>query len=118
MLKVLLTFLSILSIFSATLSDTYSAGSRADDRITYTYFILDTCSGDIKIGKSIDINRRFREFRTANIHIKLIGYIASDVEKKLHKKFKDDNVQLEWFDLDIEDLKDIKGIKFINEKMN
>jgi len=110
--------LIVLSLFFATLSYTYSADTDADadDRETYTYFILDTCSGDIKIGKSIDINRRFAQFRTSNIHIVLIGYVASDIEKSLHKKFKADNVQLEWFDLDIKDLEDIEGIQFINKK--
>lgn len=64
------------------------------------YFIK--CNDLVKIGFSCDVNRRFKQLKTANGKpLELIHSIKGDrtVEKALHNRYKDLKVRGEWFKL-------------------
>lgn len=70
----------------------------------WVYFILDPDPpprGQIKIGKTKALRRRFNTIRTSNPNIRLIGVIEgyTDLESYLHEKFKADRIAGEWFRL-------------------
>ena len=62
------------------------------------YFMQDA-SGDIKIGRSVNVRRRLRSFLTANPSIKLLVDIAGGarVEGNLHRRFAHLHTRREWF---------------------
>lgn len=62
------------------------------------YFMQDA-SGDIKIGRSVNIARRLRSFLTANPNIRLLVDISggAKVEKNLHRRFAYLHTRREWF---------------------
>ncbi len=83
------------------------------ERLIFTYFIQDEL-GNIKIGKSINPEKRFIESQVGNaLKLTLILYIFGDKEKQLHQKFDFYRIRNgEWF-------KPNKQLtRFINSKMN
>ena len=71
----------------------------------YTYFIKNPLNGLIKIGRSEDVEKRFKSLRTgAGIALELLFYIERDVEKELHIKYNKQRKIGEWFDLTYEEV--------------
>lgn len=68
------------------------------EKLTFTYFIQDE-SGNIKIGKSVNPERRYIESQVGNASkLTLTLYIFGNKEKKLHQKFDFYRIRnSEWF---------------------
>jgi hypothetical protein len=64
-----------------------------------TYLMVDERNGYIKIGKSLDPDKRERTLQSEQPKIKLIYVLDSNMESLLHKRFKTKRVRGEWFDL-------------------
>lgn len=68
----------------------------------YVYFIKTNRIDNIKIGYSINLESRLKQFKTGfSDGLKLIGFIYTDdfvsIEKQLHNKFIKERVSGEWF---------------------
>lgn len=72
----------------------------------YIYFLHDTARNAIKIGYSTDVEKRFKEFCTANVSIRVIRKITGTIkeEKLLHRVFAAQNIAGEWFDISVDDV--------------
>lgn len=66
---------------------------------THVYFIRDTVTGEIKIGQSRDVERRFKGIETGNTHIELMGFVFASawLESVLHEELHADRTKGEWF---------------------
>ena len=67
----------------------------------HLYFIQSDNTGSIKIGRSIDPEKRLKDLQTGNPNkLKLIQVIENKgyLEKPLHKELKQFKIRLEWFD--------------------
>jgi len=71
-----------------------------------TYLMTDN-SGLIKIGKSLDVLKRVKDFRNGNSTISLIAYLKNDIESELHNRFRVFNVKGEWFNLSPDQILDL-----------
>lgn len=82
------------------------------------YFIQNKGNGLIKIGCSKDIDRRCRDLKAQNEHL---GYVSQlilldkiivdnyyDLEQYIHNRFSENRVINEWFNITVEDIKNIK----------
>lgn len=81
-------------------------GKSNENKKGYVYFLKDKKSKEIKIGKTLDINKRMNNYRTySSSGIFLIGVIYSDNYSKLEKsvllKLSKYKIKGEWFDLDL-----------------
>ena len=70
------------------------------------------CNSFYKIGVCTDIKKRLVGLQCGNpyeLNLYRLYYIknAKKIEGEIHKKYKDKNIRLEWFDLTEEELKDI-----------
>lgn len=73
------------------------------------YFSYLMHDGDYyKIGKSRNPVRRLKDLRTGNIKCRLICYGKGVTEEYLHKLYASKKINLEWFDLDKDDISQIK----------
>ena len=78
--------------------------------MSYVYFILDTISNAIKIGKANDIHERLSGLQTGNPNELLVLHYdkcdsaetAFNLERKYHNKFNHLRVRGEWFKYDRE----------------
>ena len=77
-------------------------------RIMYTYIMTDGVC--YKIGQSYDPYSRLKNIKTGNIRIKMVHYGDNISEKSLHKLFQHKHVELEWYDLDENDVSSIKNM--------
>ena len=78
------------------------------------YFILNKSNNLIKIGCTNNIQKRFKQIKGQFRHlglddnIELVKYIETDnykqLEKELHKKYKDRRVNHEWFNISVDDI--------------
>ena len=68
------------------------------EKLIFTYFLQDE-SGNIKIGKSNNPEKRFSIHQVGNASkLTLILYIIGDIEKQLHQKFDFHRIRnSEWF---------------------
>ena len=73
----------------------------------WTYIIYDKTSGLSKIGISADPLRRQRECRTFRPNSFLFLLHTSNLEHELHRRFKDRQVEGEWFELKEDDFNDL-----------
>lgn len=69
-----------------------------------TYLMLDSNTGYIKIGRSVNPKKRETTLQSEKPNITLLKTCDSDIETKLHKIFKDKRVRGEWFSLSKEDI--------------
>lgn len=74
----------------------------------YVYFVRNGYSNSLKIGKSLDLNKRVKGFNTLMPDgVFLHGFIYSkdfsNIEKELHLRFKDLNIKGEWFNIEYKD---------------
>lgn len=79
----------------------------------YVYVIKNNVTGYYKIGNSKDPFRREKTLQSQEPDINMIVLHKAHtcVETKLHRKYKDKRVRGEWFDLTIEEIKEVE--KFI-----
>ena len=80
-----------------------------------TYIIHDTYTNLYKIGSTTNIKRRLSTLGTANINLQLLLYVDINIEKLLHKIYKDCKICKEWYKLKSDEIENIK--EFIFEYM-
>lgn len=82
-----------------------------NDRIKKVYLILDPTNNLIKIGQSFYPNLREKTLQGINPTWDIITAWVAPIseEKRLHNIFKNKNIRGEWFDLNFNDLLDIKN---------
>ncbi|MGE8501438.1 MAG: GIY-YIG nuclease family protein [Pseudomonas sp.] len=74
------------------------------------YFIADRLNNLVKIGVSVDRDRRLRQLQTGNpFKLEFMGWIEEDeahfvIEKKLHDKYSKKRFNGEWFKIGQEDV--------------
>jgi hypothetical protein len=95
----------------------------SEDTKGYVYFIKSTHTGFFKIGMAKNIINRLETLKRNNGEILLCGFIFMDDYKKkeseLHLKFKENNIYGEWFNLNLNIVKDVLDIEkgvFVNLK--
>ena len=75
---------------------------QLQESVTYikqmTYLMVDG-NGYVKIGKSLNPNKRERTLQSENPSIKMIAVCNDDIELKLHKAYKKYRKRGEWFSL-------------------
>ena len=72
-----------------------------------TYIAIDSSTGYVKIGRSMNPESRIRALTTANVHIKLYAIVNDDYEKEIQKKLIDYKISGEWFKISNEMLNEI-----------
>ena len=81
----------------------------------FLYLIRDEFTGYIKIGISLNPNKRIKQLQTGNSNeLTLIYSIQTEyyikLESTLHRHYKHLNIHNEWFDLTINELNDIESV--------
>jgi len=63
-------------------------------------YIMQDESGMLKIGRSVDVDRRLKQLKTGNPGIRLMHVWRGkgDMEKRLHEDLSKFRVKLEWFE--------------------
>lgn len=88
--------------FNAFLRDakkTISKGVHGSKAATKTYFILNTSTKLIKIGRSVRPSKRIKDIQgMAGAKLELLAVIDSDIEAELHIQFKQYRRTGEWFE--------------------
>ena len=86
-----------------------------ENEACYVYFMLDTKNGYYKIGISNEPEWREKTLQSEKPSIKLIASkkfvnrrIAANIEKALHDSYSHRRKRGEWFQLDQEDIEEIK----------
>lgn len=81
----------------------------------FIYLIRDTASGAVKIGYSVDPQKRLKEFWTGNINLRIEKTIPGTIrdEKLLHRVFAEKRIQNEWFALDDSDIENMESTLLI-----
>jgi hypothetical protein len=75
-----------------------------------TYVFYNPYNNLFKIGKSRDVFHRLNQLKKeVNPHLELIGWIDRDVEGKLHKEYVVKREFGEWFNINNDDILDIKN---------
>lgn len=74
----------------------------------YTYII--ESQGLHKIGKTGNLEKRYKGIETNNPIFQVVREIEGDIEKLLHNTMKEKHVKLEWYKLNEEDIKLIDTI--------
>ena len=67
-----------------------------------TYLIKDFLY--YKIGRTVSLENRLDGIYSHNISAQIISFIDGDIEKKLHRKFKNKRIKNEWFQLNDSDV--------------
>lgn len=78
--------------------------------ISKTYLMIDSNTGYYKIGRSINCLTREKTLQSEKPTIKLIHTINTNIEKQLHKQFKNKHIRGEWFKLTQKEVKYIMSI--------
>ena len=88
--------------FNAFIMDTkkiIAEGGRASKAAVKTYFILNTSTKLIKIGRSVRPSKRIKDIQgMAGAKLELLAVIDSDIEAELHIQFKQYRRTGEWFE--------------------
>ena len=75
------------------------AVGRVEQKEFKTYFFKNPLTNLIKIGKSVDINRRKKDIQVGTgAELEILYVTDENIEDKLHRKFKEYRVHGEWFD--------------------
>ena len=89
-----------------------SSKEKQLNRPTYTYVLSNPITGLTKIGKSINFGRRRKALENSSgVALELIVLIKEDIERKLHKKYKEFRVKGEWFKLSKLHLEELGRVK-------
>lgn len=63
-----------------------------------TYFVLDTTVGRMKIGRTINLKRRLEALQNGcGAELMVVGTLAGDLERELHRRFAAARLHGEWF---------------------
>jgi Meiotically Up-regulated Gene 113 (MUG113) protein len=66
-----------------------------------TYFVMNTATRHVKIGRSGDPDQRIRSLQTASsVPLEVLTILDSDVEAEWHQRFAKSRVSGEWFAID------------------
>ena len=84
------------------------SSARKEKKQSKTYILKDTSSKLYKIGRSSNVEERLKSLSVANPNLKIILVIDSNVEKQLHKHFKEKKVSSEWYSLNSSDIDYVK----------
>lgn len=82
-----------------------------------TYFIIESVSGLVKIGKSTDPFGRMKALNSSNsTRLQMITYFDGDIEDKLHRIFEDIRIigKKEWYELPREIIELLVVLRSIN----
>lgn len=81
-------------------------------KTTYLYVMIDKRTGYYKIGRSKDPSYREKTLQSDAPDIELLFHYEAytNQEKELHQKYAEKRVRGEWFQLDENDLEEIKNI--------
>lgn len=82
---------------------------RKPKRQFKTYILIDNAAGLYKIGRTVDVDKRFAALSVANPSISVVMVIDDNVENELHKTYSTKRVKSEWFCLTDKDINDIKN---------
>lgn len=80
---------------------------KKKEKVIFNTYLLTDASGFIKIGKAIDVNKRFYTLKTGNPTLIIVASLHKDIESILHKKFYSQRIVGEWFRLSQKDIKEI-----------
>lgn len=69
-----------------------------------TYLMTDS-TGLIKIGKAVDVWKRYETMKIGNPTLEILAMCDMDVESLLHEKFAYCRVSGEWFDIESDDFR-------------
>lgn len=72
-----------------------------------TYLIFDSLSKLTKIGTTKNLQSRIQTLSTANLNLHLIYCTNVNIEKLLHKIYKNRKIKREWFQLTFQDIENI-----------
>lgn len=81
-----------------------------------TYIVTLTNSNIVKIGRSVNSIKRYKELETANPFLNSIYIFKFDFERELHNYFKSCKVKNEWFEIAINEFYTIYEIVLFIEK--
>lgn len=84
--------------------------SKFKERKYKTYIMKDESTGFYKIGRSVNPKYREKTLQSEKPTIRMIYFGKIDIEKSLHKRFKDKRIRGEWFDLQETDINYIKSL--------
>ena len=70
-----------------------------------------------KIGRTTNVNQRFGELSYHNFEMKMISFVNKNIEKELHRKYKEKRIKNEWFSLNDKDVDYILNL-FNNPSIN
>lgn len=93
---------------------------KGDNDNVHIYFIRDKETKYIKIGSSVNPKRRIVELQDKNNNLELLFYTektSQTIESKLHKKYENKNIKLEWYDIN-KDLEKIINYMTIHMKLH
>lgn len=78
----------------------------------FVYLMRNNVNGRHKIGKSIDPNYREKTLQSQEPDVTLLFFCSEDIvsEKYLQEMFAEKRVRGEWFDLDANDILEIKNL--------
>lgn len=86
--------------------------------MSFVYFVW--CEGFVKIGRTLDIKERLSDLRTGNpFPITVLGVIegTKKLESQLHKKYRNQKVHGEWFNLTEDQLRELQD-SFVIDRGN
>jgi hypothetical protein len=73
--------------------------SKGKPRITKTYIVRKQGSKEVKIGRSVQVDKRIRTIETqSGYQLEVLAIIPKDIENMLHKQFAEFRTVGEWFD--------------------
>jgi hypothetical protein len=79
--------------------ETIAEGGQASKKAVKTYFILNTSTKLIKIGKSVRPSQRIKDIQgMAGAKLELLAVIDRNIEAELHNQFKQYRRTGEWFE--------------------
>lgn len=78
-----------------------------------TYLILDTITGYTKIGKTNDLEDRFKALSISNMNMKIIAVLNKDMEHFYHSRYGIKHIYGEWYNLNIKDIKNLLKEGFV-----
>lgn len=76
-----------------------SVYSRKNKKQKRCYLMIDSTTGYVKIGKSIDPEKREKTLQCEKPTIKLLHYFEGDHESELHRKYSKKRIRGEWFNI-------------------
>lgn len=89
----------------------FSSNLQIKNKLSYVYLMRDTTNGLIKIGYSSNVTAREKTLQSEKPAIELLNYWVGtrEDEKILHRLFKNKRIRGEWFEINNQELTQIKN---------